>query len=41
MRTEDRSLFEVWTKAWDDLCHFEIIPVRTSAETARSLADRL
>jgi len=41
MRTEDRSLFDTWTKAWADLCHFEIIPVRTSAETARSLADRL
>ena len=36
MRTEDRSLFDVWTKAWDDVAHFEIIPVRTSAEAARA-----
>jgi len=41
MRTEDRSLFDVWTKAWDDVVRFEIIPVRTSAEAARLIADRL
>jgi len=27
-------------KAWDDLTHFEIIPVRTSAEAARHIAER-
>ena len=41
MRTEDRSLFDTWTKAWSDLGHFEIIPVRTSAEAARQIADKL
>lgn len=41
MRADDRSLFDAWTKAWDDLGHFEIIPVRTSAEAAQHIADRL
>jgi hypothetical protein len=41
MRTEDRALFDVWTRAWGDLGHFEIIPVRTSAEAARHIADQL
>ena len=40
MRTDDRSLFGVWMKAWSDVCHFEIIPVRTSAEAAQAIADR-
>jgi hypothetical protein len=40
MRTDDRSLFEVWAKAWSDLAHFEIISVRTSAEAARHIADQ-
>jgi len=26
-------------KAWGDVCHFEIIPVRTSAEAAQAIAD--
>ena len=37
MRTEDASLFPVWTEAWKDLFDFEIVPVRTSAE-AQSIA---
>jgi hypothetical protein len=41
MRTEDRSLFDTWAKAWSDLGHFEVVPVRTSAEAARHIADRL
>ena len=32
MRTEDESLFPLWTSGWDDLFDFEIVPVRTSAE---------
>ena len=32
MRTEDESLFRVWTDNWRDLMDFEIVPVRTSAE---------
>jgi hypothetical protein len=34
MRTEDAALFPLWTKHWNDLFDFEIIPVRTSADTA-------
>ena len=34
METEDGALFARWTENWDDLMEFEIIPVRTSAETA-------
>jgi hypothetical protein len=41
MRTDDRSLFDAWIAAWGDLGHFEIVPVRTSAEAARHIADRL
>lgn len=41
MRTEDRSLFEVWAEAWGDLAHLEIIPVRTSKEAAQHIADKL
>lgn len=32
MRTTDETLFPEWTKNWDDLMEFKIIPVRTSAE---------
>ena len=41
MRTDDPSLFDVWIKAWSDLADFEIIPVRTSAEAAQRIADKL
>ncbi len=34
----DRALFDVWMKAWSDVAHFEIVPVRTSAEAARQIA---
>jgi len=37
MRTDDRALFEVWTRAWADLVTFEIVPVRTSAEASAAL----
>ena len=39
MRTEDESLFKVWTENWKDLMEFEIIPVRTSAEV-REMMER-
>jgi hypothetical protein len=41
MQTDDRALFDVWIDAWKDLGHFEIIPVRTSAEAAQHIADKL
>ena len=34
METDDVSLFPRWTENWDDLMGFEIVAVRTSAETA-------
>lgn len=37
MRTEDAALFMAWTDAWKDLMDFEIVPVRTSAETAERM----
>jgi hypothetical protein len=41
MHTSDRSLIDVWTKCWDDLVRFEVIPVQTSAEAAQRIADKL
>ena len=41
MRTDNPSLFDIWIKAWSDLGHFEIIPVRTSTEAAQQIADQL
>ena len=38
MRTDDASLFAVWTQAWQDLIEFDIVPVRTSAEAAQVMA---
>jgi hypothetical protein len=35
MRAEDPALFDVWIERWKDLAHFEVIPVRTSAEAAQ------
>ena len=32
METDDFELFGHWTKNWDDLMEFEIIPVMTSPE---------
>ena len=41
MRTDDASLFAVWTNAWKDLAEFEIVPVRTSAEARQIVAPQL
>ena len=38
MQTKDESLFPLWTQNWKDLIEFTIVPVRTSAETARIVA---
>ncbi len=40
MRTEDAALFDRWINAWSDLVQFEIVPVRTSADAARDMADQ-
>lgn len=34
MDAENEARLREWTKHWDDLTDFEIIPVRTSAEAA-------
>lgn len=41
MRTDNPVLFDIWIKAWNDLGHFDIIPVRTSAEATQHIADKL
>ena len=33
-------MVDVWFKGWSDLAHFEVIPVRTSAEAAKHIAER-
>lgn len=38
MRTDNPALFGVWIRAWSDLVRFEVIPVRTSAEAAQTMA---
>lgn len=35
METDNFSLFEQWTRNWDDLMNFEIIPVINSAEARK------
>ena len=37
MRTEDESLFPLWTDNWKDLMEFEIVPVRPSAEVVEMM----
>ena len=41
MRTDDRALIDRWIEEWNDLAHFEVIEVRTSADAARHIGDRL
>ena len=40
MRTEDPALFDAWTREWNDLAAFEIVPVRPSVEAAQVIAER-
>ncbi len=39
METDKIENFEAWTRNWDDLVEFEIVPVMTSAE-ARAKTDQ-
>ena len=41
MKTEDATLFPVWTDNWKDLMDFEIVPVRTSAEVAQIMQNKI
>jgi hypothetical protein len=34
MQTDNPALLQLWTKHWDDLVDFEIVPVITSKEAA-------
>jgi hypothetical protein len=38
MEAPDDDALRAWTKHWDDLVEFEIVPVRTSAEAAEEIA---
>ena len=39
MECENPLLISVWTKHWEDLVDFEIIPIVTSSEAAESAAN--
>jgi hypothetical protein len=41
MEADSEGLLREWTKNWDDLIDFEIIPVMTSAEAAAAIAPQL
>lgn len=41
METDDPALISEWTERWSDLVDFEVIPVRTSAETRELIAAKL
>ena len=41
MEADNEGLIREWTKNWDDLVDFEIVPVRTSQEAAQAIAPRL
>jgi hypothetical protein len=40
METDDPALLEQWMARWRDLADFEVIPVRTSADAAATIAAR-
>jgi hypothetical protein len=41
MQTEDSALLDEWIANWRDLVDFEIVPVRSSAETAEFMISKL
>ena len=41
MEAESEARLREWTRHWDDLTDFEIVPVRTSAEAAAVIAPQL
>jgi len=41
MDADSEAALEEWTRHWDDLVEFEIVPVRTSDEAARVIAPQL
>lgn len=38
MECDDRALLDEWMAAWDELVHFEVIEIVTSAEAAEAVA---
>jgi hypothetical protein len=40
MQTNDFALFDRWTRNWNDLMEFEIVPVRSSAEASAIIAQK-
>lgn len=41
MECEDRALLDQWISRWEDLVHFDVVPVLTSSEAAAAVAPRL
>lgn len=41
MEADDEAQLAEWTRHWDDLVDFEIVPVRTSADAAAAIAPQL
>ena len=41
MESESEAMLREWTRNWEDLVQFEIIPVRTSEDAARAVAAQL
>lgn len=41
MEAENEGILKEWTKNWEDLVEFEIVPVRTSAQAAAAIAPEL
>ena len=41
MEADDPALLEAWMERWRDLVDFEVVPVRSSADAAKTIAPRL
>jgi hypothetical protein len=41
MESESEAMLREWTRNWEDLVQFEIIPVRTSEDAAGAIAAQL
>jgi hypothetical protein len=39
MQTDTPALFDAWTSRWGDLIDFEVVPVLSSADAARTVLD--
>ena len=37
MDADNEGRLKEWTRHWEDLTHFEVVPVRTSAEAAAAI----